>query len=231
MQKSYAMMLAVVALVFLSVLAHMATAQDVPFNDNVTSNPGSGSCPGARELLRRSGGGPGTTRNTFPEFTANSASFLVSISTTATSATPNPHLGEGVSVGVYEGGEATLEANVASLFVNAGDSQSSLIREGTGTYSIAAASTNAEYTIIVKECTGAGTEGAGTGEASSQPASQPGPSPTPNPIPRQGSRDLLDAGGPTAPPFPTMSNGKCPSEWPVKRIDGCYPMGPTSNER
>lgn len=35
--------------------------------------------------------------------------------------------------------------------------------------------------------------------------------------------DLFEAGGPTEPPYPTLMNGSCPKEFPVKRNDGCYP--------
>lgn len=34
--------------------------------------------------------------------------------------------------------------------------------------------------------------------------------------------DLMEAGGPLEPPYPTLMNGQCPKEFSVKRPDGCY---------
>jgi len=36
-------------------------------------------------------------------------------------------------------------------------------------------------------------------------------------------RTMLDSGGPSDPPYPTMNDGSCPEEFPVKKDDGCYP--------
>jgi hypothetical protein len=67
---------------------------------------------------------------------------------------------------------------------------------------------------------------------------RPNPSPTPktpatppkssSPAPKSPSSapndsgTLLNAGGPTAGPLPTMPDGSCPSQYPDKRPDGCY---------
>lgn len=34
---------------------------------------------------------------------------------------------------------------------------------------------------------------------------------------------LFAAGGPLEPPYPTLMNGECPQEFPIKQPDGCYP--------
>ena len=36
-------------------------------------------------------------------------------------------------------------------------------------------------------------------------------------------RTMLVSGGPSDPPYPTMNDGSCPEEFPVKKDDGCYP--------
>ena len=78
----------------------MASAcEELPSGGNVETDPGSGSCPGARELMNESAGGPGITDKTFDTFATNSPSFLVTVSTTAT---PNADLFPGVSVGIYD---------------------------------------------------------------------------------------------------------------------------------
>src|SRR5215213_9666794 len=38
-----------------------SACEDLPSGGNVETDPGSGSCPGARELMNESAGGPGTT--------------------------------------------------------------------------------------------------------------------------------------------------------------------------
>ncbi len=44
-----------------------------------------------------------------------------------------------------------------------------------------------------------------------------------SPAPRQEGHTMLDSGGPSDPPYPTMNDGSCPEEFPVKKDDGCYP--------
>ena len=34
---------------------------------------------------------------------------------------------------------------------------------------------------------------------------------------------LMNGGGPTKPPYPTMMDGSCSKDFPVRRADGCYP--------
>lgn len=55
------------------------------------------------------------------------------------------------------------------------------------------------------------------------PAPPPGPAPEPEPDPKPSRRDLMEAGGPTEPPYPTMMDGSCPEDFPVRRVDSCYP--------
>jgi len=46
---------------------------------------------------------------------------------------------------------------------------------------------------------------------------------TASPAPQQEEHTMLDSGGPSDPPYPTMNDGSCPEEFPVKKNDGCYP--------
>jgi hypothetical protein len=137
-----------------------SACEELPSGGNVTTNPGSGCCPGARELMNESAGGPGITDKTFDTFATNSPSFLVTVSTTAT---PNADLFPGVNVGIYDDSQTGDEAEIAGPSVDAGDTKSFLIKEGTGVYYIIAVATDTEYTITVKECTDAGTGTTGTG--------------------------------------------------------------------
>lgn len=58
----------------------------------------------------------------------------------------------------------------------------------------------------------------------SPPENAPAPRDTPREAPRNSARDdLMEAGGPTEPPYPTMMDGSCPGDFPLKRPDGCYP--------
>lgn len=49
------------------------------------------------------------------------------------------------------------------------------------------------------------------------------PPPPPPPPPNPGT--LMEAGGPSAGPLPTMPGGGCPEEFPVEKSDGCYVEG------
>jgi hypothetical protein len=146
-------------------------------------------------LLNESAGGPGITSESFRQFATNSPSFLVTVSTTAT---PNAGIGAGVSAGIYDDSESGGDDEIASPFVDAGETGSFLIREGTGLYSISAAATDTKYTIIVKECTGAGTGNAGTGTAADHQYNAGGKEVTVivETIPDQ--KVLVDTGGPSA---------------------------------
>jgi hypothetical protein len=64
---------------------------------NVTTDPGSGSCPGAQVVMNESAGGPGNIAKAFPSFAMNSPSFLVTVSTTAP---PGAAVDAGIGVGV-----------------------------------------------------------------------------------------------------------------------------------
>jgi hypothetical protein len=44
-----------------------------------------------------------------------------------------------------------------------------------------------------------------------------------SPPARDREHNLLISGGPSDPPYPTMNDGRCPEEFPVKKDDGCYP--------
>src|SRR5215211_5663469 len=128
--------------------------EDLPRGGNVTTNPGPGSCLGARELINESAGGPGTTDHVFEPFATNSPSFLVTVSTTPTT---NADLFPLVSVGIYDDTKSGDEAKIASPSLHAGETKSFLISEGTGVYQIITVATDAEYTITVEECTEGGT--------------------------------------------------------------------------
>src|SRR5215204_5566476 len=113
-----------------------SACEELPSGGNVTTDPGPGSCPGARELMNESAGGPGITSKAFDPFATNSPSFLVTVSTTAT---PNADIFPGISVGVYDDSQTGDEAKIASPHIDAGDTKSFLIQEGTGLYDISVA--------------------------------------------------------------------------------------------
>jgi hypothetical protein len=134
-----------------------SACEDLPSGGNVETDPGSGSCLGPRELMNESAGGPGIKSKAFPSFATNSPSFLVTVSTTKT---PNAdRLFAGISVGIYRSGESTDTGTIASPHIDAGDTKSFLIKEGTGLYDISVAGTDTKYTIKVEECTGGSTSG------------------------------------------------------------------------
>src|SRR5215208_2127042 len=127
-----------------------SACEDLPSGGNVTTDPGSGSCLGPRELMNESAGGPGIKSKAFPSFATNSPSFLVTVSTTKT---PNAGILPGISVGVYNSNESGDAAKIASVNIDAGQTKSFLIKEGTGLYDISVAGTDTKYTIVVEECT------------------------------------------------------------------------------
>lgn len=53
-----------------------------------------------------------------------------------------------------------------------------------------------------------------------QSPSGPPPSSSPSSSPDRGT--LMDAGGPSEEPVPTVPNGGCPEEYPVEEDGGCY---------
>src|SRR5918995_6282612 len=106
-----------------------SACEDLPSGGNVETDPGTGSCLGPRELMNESAGGPGITSKAFPSFATNSPSFLVTVSTTKT---PNADIFPGISVNVYNSNESGDEAIIASPRIDAGDTKSFLIKEGTG---------------------------------------------------------------------------------------------------
>src|SRR5829696_5288629 len=129
--------------------------EELPSGGNVTPDPGPGSCLGARELMNVSAGGPGSFGESFPSFATNSPSFLVTVSVA-----PEPNAGTGtmgVSVGIYDDSLPDGEDEIAGPFVDAGDTKSFLIQEGTGTYHITTGTIDSAYTIKVEECTEGGT--------------------------------------------------------------------------
>ena len=82
---------------------------------------------------------------------------------------------------------------------------------GPGEYVIEIASEEADYTLTVEDCDGS----SAVRTASQRPAA----------LPRTGQADtrrLLEAGGPTDGPVPTIPGGGCPKEYPVERSGACY---------
>ena len=95
------------------------------------------------------------------------------------------------------------------------------VRAGPGTYYLDVVSVFGSWRINVEECGGGGFPTGGTTTTTSPPATVSATasptstaSSTPNP--------LLGAGGPRYGPVPQLPGGRCPSEYPVKRGDGCY---------
>ena len=62
-----------------------------------------------------------------------------------------------MSVGIYDDSKSGAEAEIAGPFVDAGETKSLLIQEGTGVYSITTGTIDSAYTIKVEECTEGGT--------------------------------------------------------------------------
>src|SRR5215217_4347150 len=111
-----------------------SACEELPSGGNVISNPGSGSCLGPRELMNVSAGGPGSSGESFPSFATNSPSFLVTVSVAPE---PNTSTGTmGVAVGIYDDSLPDAQDEIASAHVDAGETKSLLIQEGTGTYHI-----------------------------------------------------------------------------------------------
>ena len=54
------------------------------------------------------------------------------------------------------------------------------------------------------------------------PPQPPDPQPTPVPLPPIEQETLMEAGGPEDGPLPTMPDGSCPKEFPVKQGEACY---------
>jgi hypothetical protein len=54
------------------------------------------------------------------------------------------------------------------------------------------------------------------------PPQPPDPQPTPVPLPSIEEGTLMEAGGPGDGPLPTMPDGSCPKEFPVKQGEACY---------
>jgi hypothetical protein len=97
-----------------------------------------------------------------------------------------------------------------------------------------------QYTVTVDNCAGAAGSSARSASATSsasatasastpvsasptpEPTRSPSPKPTPSPTP-QPNPDLFDSGGPNIGPAPLMPDGGCPREYPIKRVDACYP--------
>ncbi len=82
---------------------------------------------------------------------------------------------------------------------------------GPGEYVVEIASEEAEYTLTVEDCDGSSAERT----SSQRPAT----------LPRTGQADtrrLLEAGGPTEGPVPTIPGGGCPKEYPIERSGACY---------
>jgi hypothetical protein len=120
------------------------------------------------------------------------------------------------------------------------DEDKVLVSEGPSEYDISVGSSDVDYTITVEECTGTG--GTTTPSLSPQPSPSPPPrpnpapsppprptpaparrpTPPPAPAPQPESGTLMNAGGPTSGPMPTMPNGSCPREFPTVRDEACY---------
>ena len=132
-----------------------SACEELPSGDNVTTDPGPGTCLGPRELMNVSAGGPGSSGESFPSFATNSPSFLVTVSVAPE---PNTTTGTmGVAVGIYDHSLPDAQDEIASAHVDAGETKSLLIQEGTGTYHITTGTIDSAYTIKVEECTEGGT--------------------------------------------------------------------------
>jgi hypothetical protein len=96
-----------------------------------------------------------------------------------------------------------------------------VVNAGPGTYYLDVVSVFGSWRINVVECESSGFPVAGSATITSPSATASataGPTSTAGPIPNA----LLGAGGPRYGPVPYLPGGRCPSEYPVKRGDGCY---------
>src|SRR5215217_4139821 len=62
-----------------------------------------------------------------------------------------------MTLGIYDDSQTGDNAEIAGPSIDAGESRSFLISEGTGVYSIIAVASDTAYTIKVEECTEGGT--------------------------------------------------------------------------
>ncbi len=85
---------------------------------------------------------------------------------------------------------------------------------------------NASYTVTVDQDGASEITQSATASATAAASSTATASSTANASSTASARptpdDLLDAGGPRYGPVPFLPGGRCPSEYPVKRSDGCY---------
>jgi hypothetical protein len=199
-------------------------------------------CPGAQQVLRDSGGGPGDGNEGFGPFTIDSGTFLVRVDTTPIT---GETLGSSLSVGILD----ENADQVASDEFGEGEDGSILVEEGPGEYDISVGFVNQEFDLVVEECTGTGggrdtTTPSPTPRPSPSPSPPPRTAPTPPPAPRPSppppqplptppppqptpappldSGELFKAGGSNDGPMPLMKDGSCPKEFPDRRGNACY---------
>jgi len=195
-------------------------------NPPAVAQQGTGSCPGAQTVNTTTGSG----NKQSPVFDIAGSSFRLTANTTATS---DPQLALLTALVYPEGNTGNP---VGDFSVKNGGNDSSIVNAGPGRFYLDIAAANVNYTITVEDCTGGGgtpTRGAqgGTSQGKTNipppsPPSQPkasGPPSPPNPSPpSRPPGALMNAGGPTDGPVPTMPNGSCPKEFPDQRNGACY---------
>lgn len=174
----------------------------------------------------------GTADQSFPEFEIDGAEWRFIVQATSTAETSGS-----VSVRTVfdpdNPGSGFAIASVDPEFSPTDTSSSSVI-DGPGTFTLEVDANGAEYDILVCESQtpGGGSGGTTTGapKTPTPPAPKtPSPAPkTPTPAPKtptpapDDSGTLMNAGGPTTGPVPTMPNGSCPRELPTMRDGACY---------
>lgn len=118
---------------------------------------------------------------------------------------------------------------VQAITVEQPGSDTAFVNAGAGRYYLEVSSANVRWDITVEDCGETAPP-----EARRQPetvnrgvnGSERSTLPTPAPATSQrdtGGGELLRAGGSAKPPYPRTMDGNCPREFPVARVDGCYP--------
>ena len=96
-----------------------------------------------------------------------------------------------------------------------------VVDQPPGTYTLTIFAINGEYTTTVEQC-GGGSPITNPDTDQSAPKQQPTLQPPPAPAPQPNRGTLMEAGGPSEGPVPTMSAGVCPKEFPVEKGGACY---------
>jgi hypothetical protein len=149
-----------------------------------------------------------------PPFTVNSDTWRLSYSFESNTDVQNV---SAFNITIYN---ADTDEFVNIITLENPGSDTSFVNAGAGSYYLDIGSANATWEVTVEDCG----EDAPPGQRNPPEPESPAPAPPePRPEPAPGGRTNLESGGPLEPPYPTMMNGNCPPEFPLKKGNGCYP--------